>query len=131
MLHVKLNKSLGLDQTFWPELRTRFYNCLLQTFNDKNMNSSQKLSLIALIFKKGDNNLANYRPISLTNTDYKIIAIVLANRLQKVIDRVYQSAYIKGRYIGINARTIHDIFDYCENENYNGIPLFLDFKKSI
>lgn len=77
------------------------------------MTSSQKLSLIMLIFKKGDKtNLANYRPISLTNTDYKIIAIVLANRLQKVIDRLiskHQSAYIKWRYIGINAQTIHDI----------------------
>jgi hypothetical protein len=78
--------------------------------------------------------LANYRPISLTNTDYKILAIVLANRLQKVIDELiskHQSAYIKGRYIGTNARTILDIFEYCENRNYGGILLFLDFQKAF
>lgn len=132
---LKLNKSPGLDGLPGEFYQTRFYNCLLQTFNDKNITSSQKLSLITLEFKKRDKtNLANYRPNSLTNTDYKIIAIVLANKLQKVIDRLiskHQSTYIKGRNIGINARNKHDISAYCENENYSGILLFLDFKKSI
>lgn len=57
---LKSNKSSGLDgspgefcQTFLPELRTRFYICLLKTFNDNNMTFSQKLSLITLIFKRG------------------------------------------------------------------------------
>lgn len=55
-------------------------------------------------------NLANYRPISLTNMDYKII--VLAITLTKVKDRLlskHQSAYTVYQriYIGINARTIY------------------------
>lgn len=57
---LKSNTSPGFDgspgefcQTFLPELRTRFYICLLKTFNDKNMTFSQKLSLITLIFKRG------------------------------------------------------------------------------
>ena len=139
---LKPNKSPGLDglpgefyQTFWNELKPYFYNSLSQTFNQKRMTFSQRLALITLIHKKGDkSNLANYRPISLTNTDYKILAIVLANRLQKVIDALiskHQSAYIKGRYIGTNARTILDIFEYCENRNYEGILLFLDFQKAF
>lgn len=57
-------------------------------------------------------NIANYRPISLTNMDYKIIAIVLAITLTKVIDRLlskHQSAYTVYQriYIGINALTIY------------------------
>lgn len=78
---LKLNKSPGLDglpgefyQTFWPELRTRFYNCLLQTFNDKNMTSSQKLSLITLIFKKGDKIL---QIIDLLVSQTRIIKLLL------------------------------------------------------
>jgi hypothetical protein len=33
--------------------------------------------------------------------------------------------------IGINARFILDIFEYCENNNENGILLFLDFEKAF
>ena len=42
-----------------------------------------------------------------------------------------QTAYIKGRYIGINARFILDIFNYCENNNKEGVLLFLDFEKAF
>lgn len=99
------------------------------------MSYSQRLAVISLIFKKGEQtNIKNYRPISLTNTDYKIIAFVFARRLQKVIDNLInenQSAYIKGRYIGENARIILDLFNYCEETNNEGIFLFLDFEKAF
>lgn len=91
--------------------------------------------MISLIYKKGEKQLLkNYRPISLTNTDYKIIACVLAKRLQKILANTInknQTAYVKGRYIGENARLILDIFEYCDSENKNGILLFLDFEKAF
>lgn len=34
-----------------------------------------------------------------------------------------QTAYIKGRYIGINARYIMDILNNCENNNKEGFRL--------
>lgn len=70
----------------------------------------------------------------MTNTDYKIIAFIFARRLQKVIDEYIsneQTAYIKGRFIGTNARLILDIFEYCENNNQEGLLLFLDFEKAF
>ena len=70
----------------------------------------------------------NYRPISLTNIDYKIIAFVLAKPLQNILSQLInenQTACIQGRYIEENARLILDIFKDCENENSDGIPLFL------
>ena len=42
-----------------------------------------------------------------------------------------QTAYVKGRYIGINARTILDIYEYCENNNIDGSLIFLDFEKAF
>ena len=42
-----------------------------------------------------------------------------------------QSAYIKGRYIGENARLILDIFEYCEEFADEGILLFVDFEKAF
>ena len=72
----------------------------------------------------------------MTNSDYKIIAFVFAKRLQIVIDKLIsrdQSAYtcIKVRYIGDNARLILDIFEYCTDNNQDGILLFLDFEKAF
>ena len=118
---MKSNKSPALDglisefyKTFWGDLKHLFYNSLKKIYENKEMSFSQRLTVMTLIHKKGDTKLLkNYRPISLTNTDYKIIAFVFAKRLQKIIDNLIsknQSAYIKGRFIGENARLILDIF---------------------
>ena len=80
---------------------------------------------MSLIFKKGDRQLiTNYRPISLTNTDYRIIAFVLAQRMQKVIGNIVgpdQSAYIKGRFIATNVRLVEDVIDYCDVNDLEGL----------
>ena len=76
---------------------------------------SQRLAAIFLIHKKGGKNvLQNYIPKSLMNTNYKTIAFIFAQRLQNIINkqiRIEKTAYIKGRFIGTNARFILDILD--------------------
>ncbi len=48
--------------------------------------------VITLVFKKGNKlDLENYRPISLLNTDYKILTKVLANRMKRVIGDIIQT----------------------------------------
>ena len=121
VLNLKDNKSPGIDgipnefyKTFWNEMKNIFYSCLLYTFETGKMSFTQRLSILSLLHKKGERNkIRNYRPISLTNSDYKILAFVLARRLQKVINNLIQedqTAHIKGRFIGFIARTILDIF---------------------
>ena len=72
-----------------------------------------KIAVVSLSHKKNERYLLkNFRHISLTNYDYKIIAFALSYRLQKVITTLVsknQSAYIKARYIGDNLRLIKDI----------------------
>ena len=93
------------------------------------------MAVLSLIFKKGDEeNIENYRPISLTNVDYRILAFTLAQRMQKFIGTMIsndQSAYIKGRYIGTNIRLVSDIIDYFDMMDDSGILLMLDFKKAF
>ena len=56
-----------------------------EPYDDGQLSESQRTAIISLIFKKGDAKLLkNYRPISLTNWDYKIIAFCLANQIQSV-----------------------------------------------
>ena len=142
VLNMKSNKSPGLDgipaefyKCFWSSLDRHFYDALKEIYTNKEMSFSQRLSIITLIHKKDSKSmLKNYRPLSLTNTDYKIIAFVFARRLQSIIDKLIgyeQSAYIKSRFIGENARLILDIYEYCENMNQEGILMFLDFEKAF
>ena len=91
--------------------------------------------MISLIFKDGDRtNISNYRPIRLSNVDYKILAFILANRLQSVISDVIdsdQTAYIKNRYMGFNIRLVNDVIDHFDRVNEKGILFMADFKKAF
>ena len=142
VFNMKPNKSPGLDglpsefyKCMWDSIKTLFYNALKEIYDRNEMSFSQRLSVISLLYKKDDKKLLkNYRPLSLSNIDYKVIAFCFARRLQKILRKlisVEQSAYVKGRYIGENARTILDIFEYCENYDHDGILLFLDFEKAF
>lgn len=137
MLSVKSAHGIPCEfyKCFWGHIGSLFYEVLLSVFENQEMSFSQRLSLITLLFKKGDKtDLKNYRPLSLTKTDYKIIAFIFARRLQKVIDKLIskeQFAYIKGRFIGINARVVLDIYEYCMEYANDGIFLFIDFEKAF
>ena len=78
--------------------------------------------------------LKNWRPISLLNTDYKILTHVPANRLKTVITQIIntdQNGYIKGRNIAYNIRLIQDVINYFEEDNIEGAVVFLDFQKAF
>ena len=142
MKHMKKNKSPGLDgiplefyQTFWNTIGDILIDVYNESFITGELPYSQRTSVLSLIFKKGDRLLLkNYRPISLATTDYKIMAFVLAHRLQKVLDKIIstsQAGYVKKRFIGCNIRLIEDLLDYSENLNDEASIIFLDFQKAF
>lgn len=139
---MKKNKSPGLDgiciefyQTYWPIVGQLLNDVFNESYENETLTDSQRKSVISLIFKNGNNeDIANYRPISLTNVDYRILAFVLANRIQKVIGSIVnndQTAYIKGRYMGYNIRLVSDVVEYYDMSEKRGILMTLDFKKGI
>ena len=78
--------------------------------------------------------LKNWCPISLLNTDYKILTKLLANRLKKVLPSIInddQAGYLEGRFIGQNIRLIEDISFFTKNNNKPGIILSIDFEKAF
>ena len=92
--------------------------------------------LITLIPKPQKDTLLldNWRPNSLQNNDYKIIAICLAKKLKGTLDDIIdetQSGFMTGRYITNNIRLVLDILDYSELIVDEGFILFLDFYKAF
>ena len=85
---------------------------LVDVFNESFENGilpkSQRSAILSLIFKKDDTeDISNYRPISLTNVDYRILAFVLARRMQRVIDSIL--SHDRSAYIHICQKQIHGV----------------------
>ena len=82
-------------------------------------NKNQKNALIKLLFKKGDHReLKNWRPVSLLNTDYKILSKILTNRTANVLPMIVpeeQKCGIKGRKMNDVIRNLASYRDYSKN----------------
>ena len=138
----KENKSPGLDgipiefyRKFWGKLRSLYYAMINETWRDRILPYTTRTSVLSTLFKDDNRKiLKNYRPLSLTNCDYRIIAMLFSNRLDKVLPKIInfdQSAYLKERFIGTSVRNIIDLYEYCEKTDKPGALLLADFKKAF
>ena len=78
--------------------------------------------------------LANWRPITLLNVNYKIASKVIATRFEKVLDLLIspdQTGFLKDRYIGQNNRLVNDVVEQTKIRNIPGILVQLDFCKAF
>ncbi len=91
---------------------------------------------ITLLPKDGkDPTLCNsYRPISLLNVDVKILAKILAFRLEVVLPSITseeQTGFIKGRYSFSNIRTLFNILYSRQNSVSSEVVISLDAEKAF
>ena len=139
---MKLNKSPGSDGLtveFYREFYTKSKTLLIKSLNEGyekgRFSNTQRTGILSLMYKKNDPlDLANWRPITLLNVDYKIAAYCLAQRIKPVLPKIIstdQNGFIKGRNISYNIRLIQDIIDYAEKFEVTGAILFLDFAKAF
>jgi len=140
---MKINKSPGTDgltvefyRFFWNNIKSLVLDSYHTALINNSLSSEQKRGVLRLIPKKGKDlvNIKNWRPISLLNTDYKLLTHVLSNRIQKALPSVIsidQSGYLKGRNIGINIRSVFDIIEKVESEKSSALLGFLDFEKAF
>ena len=93
--------------------------------------------IISLIQKKKEKSpflLKNWRPLSLLNVDYKLLAKTIAVGIKSVLLHVIhddQIGFIKTRYIGQNICQIHDIMNFAENEDIPALLIAIDFEKAF
>lgn len=97
----------GLSNEFYKSFKKEVGLILELVYNDALTSGilpkSFKDSILVLLYKKGSKEiLSNYRPIMILNTDYKILAKILNNRLKKIADSLLckaQNYAIPGRNI--------------------------------
>ena len=129
----------GLTADFYSHFADQLCDILAVVYNaifeQGSLTFSQCMVIIILLFKKGDSCLVdNYHPISLTNTDYKILAYILTMHLEPYLSTLIhpnQTAYMSKWFIGLNIRSVQDFMDYIDCNNLDHVILFLDFKKAF
>ncbi|XP_059076993.1 uncharacterized protein LOC131876187 [Cryptomeria japonica] len=89
---------------------------------------------IKFIPKDGDKALVkNWRPITLLNVSYKILAKMLAVRLEKILPKFIcptQTDFIKGRYILENLITSWEAMEWSKVSDQDTTMFLLDFEKA-
>lgn len=137
-------------KTFWtlfgPELRDVFHETFLVAHSNPTSSafdplpspalaSSHRTGIILPFYKKGDATLmSNYRPITLTNSDCKLLSSALVSRWAPHVTSVVdpnQSGFLPGRFIGDNILNHLELIDHLHHHNLPGVMLFLDFHKAF
>ena len=122
---------------FWSRIGNLIVQSFMESFTKEELSYSQRQGVIILLHKGGElsrEKLGNWRPITLTNSDYKLLAKILASRLSNVIGKLVnedQVGYVKGRNIATNLRTIDDVINYYNEIGRGGYLLALDFSKAF
>ena len=135
-------KSPGIDglsveffSQFQDKLLPILLECALHSASMTKLAKTQREAILALIFKQGDRaNLANWRPISLLNVDYKIIATVLAERVKEILDQIIgpaQTCGVRERTITTNTTTLRDAIDHATQHQNTTILFTLDQEKAF
>jgi len=122
---------------FWSRIQHLVTASFNFAFVSGSLSLSQRRAIITLIHKGKDlprNELGNWRPISLTNSDYKLLAKCLALRLNTVIRDLVsedQVGYIKGRSVSTLLRLIDDVSDHLNEQNKPGLLVTVDYTQAF
>ena len=129
--------TMDFYELFFENIKETLFEYYNFCFDQNSLSESTQIGLISLIHKgKGlsREEVGNWRPITLSNIDYKILAKLLANRLKKVVSSIVgtqQQGFIKGRNIANIIRGIDDIMDYVRSNNLKEILFIIDFKQAF
>ena len=140
---AKAAKRAGKDDIpndFWKHLEGRGLSSLVSLFQlcwDSQTSPQQwKLAQVVGIFKKGfATDPANYRPISLLQTCYKLYVRIVANRLAAGLDdrvRELQFGFRKGRSTSDAIYLLRCLQNLVDAKKYQVLYLiFLDWSKAF
>ena len=121
----------------WPIYGDTLKDAWHHSLNTKCLPPSHRVSFLKLIPKAGKDKkkLTNWRPITLSNCDHKIITKTYAIRVcERVASKINggQTAYLKNRLINDNVRALLATINLTNLEdNTKGLLVALDAKKAF
>ena len=130
----------GITYSFLKYLWPIYGKILIDSWNygimTGKMAPSHNSSTLTLLPKEGKNlqELKNWRPITLSNCDLKLITKTLSKRMTTTLDDVIsnnQTAYMEHRSISDNLRLINLALRESESQNKNISIVALDAKKAF
>ena len=121
-------------KVFWNLLKDAFYEMVIYNYQEQIMHDSARKGVLNLIPKPGKDSrlIKNLRPITLLNTDYKIVEKAVANKMLPALSHIIgadQRGFMKDRRISVNIRKMLDIMHQAEKEDLEAVVLSLDFVK--
>ena len=140
---MKNNKSPGPDgipaefyKIFWNDISDIVFETYMEAYKSGKLILSQRQGVLCLIPKKGKDltDLKSWRPLSILNADYKILAKLLSNRLKIALKEIInpdQIGYMENRFYGENTRLIADMIEFCKLKKHPSIILLVDFEKAF
>ena len=137
------NKTPGEDgfskefyETFFDLLNQNLLDSYNEAFQKGSLSVSQRRGVISLIPKNDCDlsELTGWRPITLLNVDYKILAKCIAKRIEPFLPKLIhsdQTGFMKDRFIGQNVRLLNDLMQYTNVKKVSRIFVFNDFEKAF
>ena len=123
-------------ECFWDEVKKPFLAYIHKAFLNQELSTSQKQAVMKMLEKKDKDKrfIKNWRPISLLNTDMKIIRKFLSTRIKSVLPYLVssnQTAYVKNRFRSVSGRLISDIFETAKTLAVEGVLVTIDIEKAF
>ena len=117
--------GLGLKAEFYKTFSQDLGEILALVFNNCIDNGTLPNSIsnatIKLLFKKGDRNeIGNWRPISLLNVDYKILAKIITERMKSCLPKILhpdQKGFVPSRRLEDAVIKTRCLIEYCQSHN--------------
>ena len=137
----KRGVSLGTDGLtyefyimFFQDLGDMLLDAIKYCFARKRLFRSARQGIINTIPKKNKDGrfLKHLRPITLLNSDFKLIEKVMANRIKpRLMELIHsdQKGFLPSRRISSNIRCILDIMDMLNQERQEGVVISVDYEK--
>lgn len=122
-------------RAFWPLIGAELVEVYQESLNKGELPATMRTGLVTLLYKKGKKeDLANWRPITLLSTDYKVLAKVITERLKRVVGTVVQpdqTCGVPGRSSSLNLALVRDIISWAEQRQLPLAILSLDQEKAF
>eukprot|EP00253_Pinus_taeda_P020290 PITA_20290 len=136
------NKALGLDgftihfyKTCWDIIKADLLKMIKGFMKKAKVGGGTNSTYLTLIPKETNpETFSRFRPISLCNASYKILAKLLANRIKPLLNRLIsrnKGGFVEGRHILDNVIQVQEIIHSSNQRKEKGILIKLDMANAF